>query len=125
MEVRDDAAYVDAARMARPPDRQDIGSTRQRRPSLAVHLDEAARLGAARETAFLGHDGVGGVFAQLLEDAPQDLGPTREQLQRIYRNEQRRRSGKTAEVRTDLRSIVMQGTRCRKRPPAGSHRPRA
>ena len=69
---------------------------------------EAARMGAARETAFLGHDGVGGVFAILLEDAPQDLGPSREQLQRIYRNEAPP-PGKTAEVRVDLRSIMMQG----------------
>ena len=69
---------------------------------------EAAAKGAARETAFLGHDGVGGVFAVLLEDAPQDLGPSREQLARIYKNEAPAQ-GKTAEVRADLRSILMQG----------------
>ena len=69
---------------------------------------EAGRMGGARETVFLGHDGVGGVFATLLEDAPQDLGPSREQLQRIYRNEAPP-PGKTAEVRVDLRSIMMQG----------------
>lgn len=69
---------------------------------------EAAARGAARETAFLGHDGVGGVFAVLLEDAPQDLGPSREQLSRIYKGEAPA-AGKTAEVRTDLRSILMQG----------------
>ena len=69
---------------------------------------EAAAKGAARETAFLGHDGVGGVFAVLLEDAPQDLGPSREQLARIYKNEAPAQ-GTTAEVRVDLRSILMQG----------------
>ncbi|MFV0281197.1 MAG: NAD(+) diphosphatase [Rhodoblastus sp.] len=68
---------------------------------------EAARMGAARETAFLGHDGVGGVFALMLEDAPQDLGPSREQLQRVYKGETPP-PGKTEEVRVDLRSIVMQ-----------------
>ena len=69
---------------------------------------EAASKGIARETAYLGHDGVGGVFAVLLEDAPQDLGPSREQLQRIYKNEAPAK-GQTAEVRTDLRSVLMQG----------------
>jgi NAD+ diphosphatase len=69
---------------------------------------EAEAKGAARETAFLGHDGVGGVFAVLLEDPPQDLGPSREQLSRIYKNEAPA-NGQTAEVRTDLRSVLMQG----------------
>ena len=71
-------------------------------------LREAEARGAARETAFLGHDGIGGVFAVLLEDTPQDLGPSREQLSRIYKGEPPP-PGKTAEVRVDLRSIVMQG----------------
>ncbi|MDE2362051.1 MAG: NAD(+) diphosphatase [Hyphomicrobiales bacterium] len=111
---RDDPAYVEAQR--RDPEartfvlagdnvvlERDSDGYR----SLFTFAEAAAR-GAARETAFLGHDGVGGVFATLLEDAPQDLGPTTEQLQRIYRNEAPA-AGKSAEVRTDLRSMLMQG----------------
>ncbi len=65
---------------------------------------EAARKGPAREVVFLGHDGTGGLFATLLADAPQDLGPDRATLTRAYRGD-----GAGAEVRTDLRSIAAQG----------------
>ncbi|MDE2577436.1 MAG: NAD(+) diphosphatase [Hyphomicrobiales bacterium] len=66
---------------------------------------ETRLMGPARETVFLGHDGVGGIFATLLADAQQDLGPSREQLSQIYRNEEQ----PGAQAMTDLRSIVMQG----------------
>ena len=111
---RDDAAHVEALR-AHPEARtfvitgENVILERDSEGYRSLFtFAEAGRMGQARETAFLGHDGVGGVFAVLLEDAPQDLGPSREQLQRIYRNEAPP-PGKTAEVRVDLRSILMQG----------------
>ena len=67
---------------------------------------EAALMGAPRETVFLGHDGVGGVFATLLSDGPQDLGPDPEQLSRAYRGAPGQGFG---QQRIDLRTIATQG----------------
>lgn len=67
---------------------------------------EAADIGAARETVFLGHDGVGAVFATLLSDGPQDLGPDPVQLSRAYRGAAGQGFG---QQRIDLRTIATQG----------------
>ena len=111
---RDDPAYVEALRNDREArtfilSGENVVLERDSEGYRSMFtFAEAAAKGPARETAFLGHDGVGGVFAILLEDAPQDLGPSREQLARIYKGEPPAK-GQTAEVRTDLRSILMQG----------------
>jgi NAD+ diphosphatase len=67
---------------------------------------EAEKFGAARETVYLGHDGVGGVFAQLLGDIPQDLGPSREEMTRAYRGGAPTAKGVQG---VDLRTMAMQG----------------
>ena len=69
-------------------------------------FEEADRIGPAQETVFLGHDGVGGVFATLLSDAPQDLGPSRESLTRAYKPGAAPGMGLQ---HVDLRSIATQG----------------
>jgi NAD+ diphosphatase len=67
---------------------------------------EAAKKGPARETVFLGHDGTAGIFATLIAEAPEDLGPDRASLSRVYRGEG---VGAGEDVRVDLRSIALQG----------------
>ena len=111
-ERRDDVAYI-ATLQADPESRTLIvaGDTVVLEKDAAGHrtlftFAEAMRKGPAREVVFLGHDGTGGIFATLIADAPQDLGPDRASLGRIYRGEA---SGAGEELRTDLRSIAMQG----------------
>ena len=112
-ERRDDVDYI--ARLQADPESRTLvltGDTIVLEKDAAGHrtlftFAEASRKGPSRDTVFLGHDGTGGVFATLIADAPQELGPDRASLQRIYRGEGGAGSGE--EVRTDLRSLAMQG----------------
>lgn len=111
-EKRDDADYV-ADLQAHPESRTIVvaGDTVVLEKDAAGHrtlftFAEAARKGPSRETVFLGHDGTGGIFATLIADAPQDLGPDRASLSRVYRGDG---VGAGEEVRVDLRSIATQG----------------
>ena len=111
-EKRDDAAYI-AALQADPETRTVViaGDSIVLEKDAAGHrtlftFAEAAKMGPARETVLLGHDGTGGIFATMVADAPQDLGPDRAALSRAYRAD----SGTPGqEVRTDLRSVASQG----------------
>ena len=112
-ERRDDADYV-AALQAHPESRTLVvaGDAVVLEKDAAGHrtlftFAEAARKGPARDTVFLGHDGTGGIFATLIADAPQDLGPDRAAMSRAYRGDGGLVAGE--EVRIDLRSIASQG----------------
>lgn len=111
-EKRDDAGYI-AAMQADPESRTLVvaGDTIVLEKDAAGHrtlftFAEAARKGPSREIVYLGHDGTGGLFATLIADAPQDLGPDRASLSRAYRSEG---VGAGEEVRIDLRTIASQG----------------
>ncbi len=113
-ERRDDADHI-AAMQAHPESRTLVvaGDAVVLEKDAAGHrtlftFAEASKKGPARETVYLGHDGTGGIFATLVADALQDFGPDRATLSRAYRNEG---IGGSAgeEIRTDLRSIAMQG----------------
>lgn len=67
---------------------------------------QAADIGAMRETVFLGHDGVGGVFAASLTDPLQDLGPSRAASTRIHHAGAPRAMGRQT---IDLRTLAAQG----------------